>query len=721
MTERAWRLVRDRAEIAVLVLLLCVSLGLRVFRHDVGAGVYLLGLTTGAGLALQAIGIVVVYRANRVINFAQVEMGLLAGAVFQELVRNRLLLLGVRQVCPPCIPGPRTVGDLDRIDVPAIKGIAADPALAGLRNIPISRVPDFNDYLPKHITVDDLAVRLAPGWLVQVSYWLSMAVALAVALFLSWAVYALIIRRFDRAPKLITTVLTIGLAEVFVLLRDAFVSKVSGGGDGTGRRAVLPADAGFPFSWHVRVSPTVFGSTEIMTVIVCAVVLVGLTLFFTRNAIGVVLRGASENPDRAQTLGVNVRSVNGIVWMLAGGLSAVASILVVTGGGAGGANEIRFLAAAVMAGFVSLPLAAAAAFVVGIADQSFSWVLRGARPRRRPDRRADRRGPAEPACAADSVDTDDGGWAAAQEMRPIPPELPRSRGRDPLGEHREGARRRRRPRAAVAPVAGPDQPRVGHVDLRHHRAVAPGAHRVGRPDQPRPLRLRRGRCVVHGRLPLAVPALGRRRRDRSAGSQRSSSASRPCGSAASTSRSRRSRSPAPPPLSSCRRATSASAYPPRCRARRSSGSTSTTSGPSTTSPSCSWRRRSSPCSGCAGAGSARALMACRENEAAAQTAGINLLRARLTAFAVSGFMAGFAGGLFAFSQYGVNISNFGTDQSIKMFLMVVIGGLGSVAGPLIGAAYIGVADIVSGLAPAGSPLHRCRHRHPVALHARWSR
>jgi branched-chain amino acid transport system permease protein len=93
---------------------------------------------------------------------------------------------------------------------------------------------------------------------------------------------------------------------------------------------------------------------------------------------------------------------------------------------------------------------------------------------------------------------------------------------------------------------------------------------------------------------------------------------------------------------------------------------------------------------------ARALIAGRENEAAAQSVGIDMVRARLGAFGISGFMAAFAGGLFAISQYGVNISSFTYNQSIKMFLMVVIGGTGSIAGPLIGAAYVGLAEILGG-------------------------
>jgi branched-chain amino acid transport system permease protein len=89
----------------------------------------------------------------------------------------------------------------------------------------------------------------------------------------------------------------------------------------------------------------------------------------------------------------------------------------------------------------------------------------------------------------------------------------------------------------------------------------------------------------------------------------------------------------------------------------------------------------------------RALIGCRENEALAQAFGINLVRIRLTAFAISGFMAALAGGLFAYAQFGVHGQNFDAAQSINMFLIAVIGGLGSISGPLIGAAYYGVINI----------------------------
>jgi branched-chain amino acid transport system permease protein len=80
----------------------------------------------------------------------------------------------------------------------------------------------------------------------------------------------------------------------------------------------------------------------------------------------------------------------------------------------------------------------------------------------------------------------------------------------------------------------------------------------------------------------------------------------------------------------------------------------------------------------------RVLIACRDNPAAAQSFGINLLRARLTAFAVSGFIAAMAGALFAFEQSQVSAASFTVDQSVQMTMFTVIGGLGGIAGPLLG-------------------------------------
>jgi branched-chain amino acid transport system permease protein len=89
----------------------------------------------------------------------------------------------------------------------------------------------------------------------------------------------------------------------------------------------------------------------------------------------------------------------------------------------------------------------------------------------------------------------------------------------------------------------------------------------------------------------------------------------------------------------------------------------------------------------------RVLIAARDNERTAQSFGVSLTRVRLTAFALSGFIAALAGGLFAYEQHGVVAANFTPTESINVFLYAVIGGLGTVAGPIIGAVYMGALQI----------------------------
>jgi branched-chain amino acid transport system permease protein len=83
-----------------------------------------------------------------------------------------------------------------------------------------------------------------------------------------------------------------------------------------------------------------------------------------------------------------------------------------------------------------------------------------------------------------------------------------------------------------------------------------------------------------------------------------------------------------------------------------------------------------------------ALIATRDNEAAVRTTALNPVRMKLTAFLVSGGIAGFAGALFIVHQRGVNNGSFSADINIALFLMVVVGGLGSITGVVIGAVYV---------------------------------
>jgi ABC-type branched-subunit amino acid transport system permease subunit len=87
-------------------------------------------------------------------------------------------------------------------------------------------------------------------------------------------------------------------------------------------------------------------------------------------------------------------------------------------------------------------------------------------------------------------------------------------------------------------------------------------------------------------------------------------------------------------------------------------------------------------------GVARRLMAVRDNETGAGALGIPLARSKLMAFALSGFIAGYAGVCLAFATERFSTSTFDPSFSILVVSMVVIGGLGSIDGAVLGAVYL---------------------------------
>jgi len=83
-----------------------------------------------------------------------------------------------------------------------------------------------------------------------------------------------------------------------------------------------------------------------------------------------------------------------------------------------------------------------------------------------------------------------------------------------------------------------------------------------------------------------------------------------------------------------------------------------------------------------------AFKAIRENELEAKMIGINTAKYRLLAFVISTFFAGLAGGLLAESQLFIQNDIFNADNSFLPLIMAVIGGLGTIEGPIIGSIII---------------------------------
>jgi branched-chain amino acid transport system permease protein len=95
----------------------------------------------------------------------------------------------------------------------------------------------------------------------------------------------------------------------------------------------------------------------------------------------------------------------------------------------------------------------------------------------------------------------------------------------------------------------------------------------------------------------------------------------------------------------------------------------------------------------------RSLIAIREDEIAAEAMGVNTTRSKVISFVLSSAMAGVGGGLFGHYLMYVHTNSFTFIKSIEIIIMIVIGGLGSITGSVVGAVlYIALTEGLRGFA-----------------------
>ncbi|MCL5289716.1 MAG: branched-chain amino acid ABC transporter permease [Eubacteriales bacterium] len=96
----------------------------------------------------------------------------------------------------------------------------------------------------------------------------------------------------------------------------------------------------------------------------------------------------------------------------------------------------------------------------------------------------------------------------------------------------------------------------------------------------------------------------------------------------------------------------------------------------------------------------RAMRAIRESELAAEANGIDTSLIKLQAFIFSAFLAGLAGGVYAYYVTFISPSPFGFHMSIQFVLMAVIGGLGTIWGPVLGVGLVvALSEVLKWLIP----------------------
>ena len=329
------------------------------FPHGVPFGVLVNGAVLGMLYALLAFGLILVYRANRIVNFAHAGLGLVPAVTALLLVTNHQW-----------------------------------PYLASL------------------------AVMLVGSALVG-------------------GVVELVMRRFWSQPRLIATVFTIGLAQIFVFLELKLPSWIAG-------RPSLPTSFPTPYArFHAEIGGVIFSGDYLAIVVAAAAVCAGLAAFLRYTRAGIAVRAAAENADRASLLGVPVARLSTIVWILAGLCSGIAVFLqapvtaLPTGGAVSPLVLLYGLAAAVVARMESLPIAFAAGMAIGVVQQgAFSGSSK-------PDDAAALMLPVilgallfQRRRMARAFDTGVASFRALQEFRPIPVEM---RGLDAVRRTRIGS------------------------------------------------------------------------------------------------------------------------------------------------------------------------------------------------------------------------------------------------------------------------------------------
>ncbi|MFN2642309.1 MAG: hypothetical protein ABR548_10560 [Actinomycetota bacterium] len=643
LLQRLGRVVKDvsrRRELSVLAAMIVAVL---FFPRQAPAGSHALAVLAGAALALHAIGLMLVYQTDGILNFSQVQIGAVGATFFVLFARYAPLLTLAHNACPSCIE---------------------------------RRTPAMY------------------AW----NYLAAALLGIGVSIALGWLVSTLVIRRFAQQPRLVATVATVFLVPVLGLLQRGMANvmltteqrELSGGTASLGA-PTQPVHASFHWG------NVVFGLPQMFLIGLLVVAIAIVWVFLRKSASGRALRAVADNPARASTLGMEVSRIRNRAWVIAAGLSgAVMVIGAMTAGAAqpgvlGVETMVRILAVAVIARMASFPVAIVAALTIGVFQNAVDWSFNAASLvdglllliigavlllQRRDATRAERER--------------ESAWRFGREVRPTPAEM----------RSHPAVRSWKRNMAALIAVVvvafpwimSPGQITIGtaallaglvglsilvltgwagQISLGQMAFAAIGAYVAAVSHIPFPFAIALGAIAGAAvAVVVGIPALRLRGLNLAVTSLALALAT----SALVLDEHRLGRF-LPSSLRRPHLLTDDKIFYEAVLAILALSVAVVVA-----------LRRSRL---------ARALIAGRDNEQAAESFGVGLVRARLTAFAVSGFLAALSGALLAYQQSGVQAASFAPEESVRAFLWAVIGGLGAVAGPLLGAAVRGMTDAFS--------------------------
>ena len=220
-----------------------------------------------------------------------------------------------------------------------------------------------------HAQLGTLSALLLAKWVLDWgwSWWVAFLLAVAVG-----TITGLIVERFFRLLRRRggspVRLLLLSVAMSQVLLGLTFIPDLSPNPDHSG---------GYPepFMSHLRIGGVTLTGTFVLTAILVPIVVLALAAFLRYSMLGKGIRAAANNPDAARLCGISVSRVSAVTWGLAGGMSAISSVLQAPQqpsfnvASLGPYLLMLTLGAAAFGAFVSLPAALGGGLFLGLVSQ----------------------------------------------------------------------------------------------------------------------------------------------------------------------------------------------------------------------------------------------------------------------------------------------------------------------------------------------------------------
>ncbi|WP_419850870.1 ABC transporter permease subunit [Candidatus Poriferisocius sp.] len=155
----------------------------------------------------------------------------------------------------------------------------------------------------------------------DVPYWLAFFLAIGAAAGFAMVTELVVVRRLFNSPRLVLFIATLGVAQlaIFASIQLPDVSR-------PGPFPLPPKLTVQEYRWKVT-DDLQIGGRELLVVIVVPLVIAALALFLGRTRFGLAIRASAENADTGRLFGISVRRVSTMVWTIGGALAGVTLIL----------------------------------------------------------------------------------------------------------------------------------------------------------------------------------------------------------------------------------------------------------------------------------------------------------------------------------------------------------------------------------------------------------